>query len=676
MAGSQTRSEADSDAADGANSKQAQGTEKSPDKSLYEASDIDVIEGLEAVRKRPGMYIGSTGPRGLHHLVYEVVDNAIDEALAGYCDTIEVTILADGGVRVSDNGRGIPVEEHPKFPGVSAVEIVLTILHAGGKFGGGSYAVSGGLHGVGVSVVNALSSRLLVEVARDGGEFRQEFANGGHSTGPLQRVGDTDLTGTTVTFWPDDTIFETTKYDSDILVRRIRELAFLNRGVRLRFVDERPTIDDEAPAVFDFYFEGGIQDFVKHLNAKKEPLISSMIYLSGKREDFDGAGIAELEIALQWNHTYQESVFSFANTINTHEGGTHEEGFRAALTNTINRYSQAANLVKPKDENFAGEDCREGLTGILSVKLSNPQFEGQTKTKLGNTEMKSFVQTTMNSLLGDWLEAHPGEAKLIIEKCKLATQSRLAARKARELTRRKGLMDAGGLPGKLVDCTSTVADECEIFIVEGNSAGGSAVKARVRDIQAILPIRGKILNVEKSRLDKVLANNEVRSLISAIGAGIGEDFDLSKVRYHKIITLADADVDGSHIRTLLLTFFFRYMPQIVEAGYVYSAQPPLFAQRIDRNIHYLFSDRELEVLRGEHADRKLPSAQRYKGLGEMDYEELWSTTMNPETRVLRKVTIDDAAIADEIFSTLMGDDVEVRKEFIRANASDVRFLDI
>jgi len=631
------------------------------------------MEGLEAVRKRPGMYIGSTGPRGLHHLVYEVVDNAIDEALAGFCTEIEVALLADGGVRVSDNGRGIPIEDHPKFPGTSTVELVLTVLHAGGKFGGSGYAVSGGLHGVGVSVVNALSTRLVVEVCRDGGRHMQEFVEGGRPVGGLTRLGPSDDTGTTVSFWADPAVFETTRYEADTLARRLRELAFLNRGVMIRFSDARQA---EAPEVREFHYEGGLTDYVSHLNRQRDPLHAEIIGFRESKTDDLGKAEYELDVAMQWTTSYQENLHSFANTINTHEGGTHEEGFRAALTNTVNRYARARNLLKDKDDNLTGDDCREGLTAIISVKLSEPQFEGQTKTKLGNTEMKGFVQSATNTRLADWFETHPAEAKIIIEKCKLAAQGRIAARKARELTRRKSVLDGGGLPGKLVDCTSKDPQESEIFIVEGDSAGGSAVKARQTATQAILPIRGKILNVEKARLDKILANTEIQALVSAIGAGISEDFDIAKVRYHKIITLVDADVDGSHIRTLLLTFFFRYMPQLIEAGYVYAAQPPLFGQKVGNKLHYLHSDRELDELRAANQDKKLPAAQRYKGLGEMDYDELWDTTMDPEQRVLRQVTIEDAAIADEVFSTLMGEDVEVRKEFIRANAGDVRFLDI
>ncbi|MBX7160077.1 MAG: DNA topoisomerase (ATP-hydrolyzing) subunit B [Acidimicrobiia bacterium] len=640
----------------------------------YGAQNIDVMEGLEAVRKRPGMYIGSTGQRGLHHLVYEVVDNSIDEALAGYCDRIVVTLLADGGVRVVDNGRGIPVEENPKYPGRSALEIVLTELHAGGKFGGGGYKMSGGLHGVGVSVVNALSTRVVVDVMRDGAAWSMEFGHGGEPTGPLRRVGDSDETGTTVTFWADPTVFETTDYDAAVLARRLREMSFLNSGLRIVFVDER---GEDGPVTTEFHAAGGLVDFVAHLNKGRDPLHGEVISFRDESARTDGAEAHRVSVAMQWTTSYQENLHSFANAINTHEGGTHEEGFRAALTTTLNKYAFAHNLLKEgKDDNLTGDDCREGLTAIVSVMLSEPQFEGQTKTKLGNTEMKGYVQSVTNKALADWLETHPGEARTIIEKAKLAAQGRLAAKKARELTRRKSVLDGGGLPGKLVDCTSKDPSESEIFIVEGDSAGGSAVKARDRTTQAILPIRGKILNVEKARLDKILANTEILALISAIGAGIGDEFKIEDVRYHKIVTLVDADVDGAHIRTLLLTFLFRYMPQLIEAGYVYAAQPPLYGQRIGNDVRYVHSDRELEALRAEHTDRKLPPAQRYKGLGEMDYEELWETTMDPAKRILRLVSIEDAAIADEVFSTLMGENVEVRKEFIRNNAADARFLDI
>ncbi|MCC7077324.1 MAG: DNA topoisomerase (ATP-hydrolyzing) subunit B [Acidimicrobiia bacterium] len=638
----------------------------------YGAADITILEGLEPVRKRPGMYIGSTGERGLHHLVYEVVDNAVDEAMAGFCTRIVVTLLPDDGVRVEDDGRGIPVADHPSQPGTSAVEVVMTKLHAGGKFGGDGYNVSGGLHGVGVSVVNALSKRLVTEVRREGSTWRMSFSDGGKPEGPLTQDGPTDATGTVQTFWPDPDVFETTHFDAETLERRLREMAFLNRNLEIVLVDTRVTPE----VMHTFQYAGGIEDFVRHLNSAKDPLHEEVISFAEGRTDSAGREDAELDVSMQWNTAFAESVHSFANTINTHEGGTHVEGFRAALTNTVNRYARKAGLLKDKDENLLGEDCREGLTAVVSVKLRDPQFEGQTKTKLGNTDIKSLVQTATNQRLADWLEQHPGPARAIVDKCKNAAQGRIAARKARDLTRRKGLLDSGGLPGKLVDCTDRDPVTSELFIVEGNSAGGSAVKARDRRTQAILPIRGKILNVEKARLDKMLANVEIRSLITAIGAGIAEEFDLAKVRYHKIVTLTDADVDGAHIRTLLLTFFFRYMPDIVEAGYVYSAQPPLYGQRVDRTLHYLQSDRELAELRARHPDKKLPAAQRFKGLGEMDHDELWATTMDPARRVLRQMTLDDAAMADEIFSILMGDNVDMRKEFIRANAGDVRFLDI
>lgn len=638
----------------------------------YGAADITILEGLEPVRKRPGMYIGSTGERGLHHLVYEVVDNAVDEAMAGYCSNVIVTILRDGGLRVEDNGRGIPVDAHPSQPGMSAVEVVMTKLHAGGKFGGEGYTISGGLHGVGVSVVNALSMRLITEVCREGGLWRITFSNGGIPDGPLERVADAETTGTTQTFWPDPTVFETTRFDAGTLERRLREMAFLNGGLEITLVDDR--VDPQMKSVL--CYEGGIRDFVRHLNSTKDALHTDVVTFDEVRSG-NGDGVeAELEVAMQWNTGFAESVHSFANTINTHEGGTHVEGFRGALTNTINRYARQAGFLKEKEENLLGEDCREGLTAVMSVKLKDPQFEGQTKTKLGNTYIRSFVMSAVNNKLSDWFERHPTETKLIIEKCKTAAQGRIAARKARDLTRRKGLLDSGGLPGKLVDCVSPEPAESEVFIVEGNSAGGSAVKARDRRTQAILPIRGKILNVERARLDRMLANVEITSLIAAIGAGIGEDFNVDKVRYHKIIILTDADVDGAHIRTLLLTFFFRYMSQIVDSGYVYSAQPPLYGQMIERKMHYVQNDRALQELRAQYPGRDLPPVQRFKGLGEMDHEELWATTMDPQRRVLRQMTLDDAAIADEIFSILMGENVEVRKEFIRANAGDVRFLDI
>ncbi|MCL6537341.1 MAG: DNA topoisomerase (ATP-hydrolyzing) subunit B [Acidothermus sp.] len=655
---------------------------------MYDATSITVLEGLEAVRKRPGMYIGSTGERGLHHLVYEVVDNSVDEALAGFCDRIEVTLLADGGVRVVDNGRGIPVDEHPveKRP---AVEVVLTVLHAGAKFGGGGYKVSGGLHGVGVSVVNALSKRLDVEVRRDGYVWRQSYRYG-VPTGPLTRGEPTTETGTTVTFWASDEIFETTRYSFETLANRFREMAFLNKGLTIVLRDERPaehvgSDDVEPPAggadptEVEYRYEGGLVDYVAHLNAAKEPAHRSII--SFEAEDPDHG--MSLEAALQWNTGYTESVHTFANTINTHEGGTHEEGFRAALTYLLNKFGEEWNLIKKKEDRLTGEDVREGLTAILSVKLTDPQFEGQTKTRLGNTEARSFVQTVCNDRLGEWFEKNPTEGKDIIRKAIQAATARIAARKARDLARnRKGLLGGGGLPGKLVDCQSSNPEECELFIVEGDSAGGSARQGRDPRIQAVLPIRGKILNVERARIDKVLQNNEVQAVISALGTGVHDDFDLAKLRYHKIVLMADADVDGQHIRTLLLTLLFRFMKPLVEAGHVYLAQPPLYRIKWSNAPHeFAYSDRERDGLveAGLAAGKKLPKEQgiqRYKGLGEMNPEELWTTTMDPAQRVLLQVSLDDAARADEIFSILMGDDVEQRRAFIQRNAKDVRFLDI
>ena len=653
----------------------------------YDASNITVLEGLEAVRKRPGMYIGSTGERGLHHLVYEVVDNSVDEALAGYCDTIDVTILADGGVRVRDNGRGIPVDV-VESEGKPAVEVVLTVLHAGGKFGGGGYAVSGGLHGVGVSVVNALSTRVEVEVKRDGFVHRMDFAYGA-PTGPLRKEEATDETGTTVTFWADGDIFETTHYDFSTLSRRFQEMAFLNKGLTLVLNDERPapTVDPDdeldpgeaAPTSVSYHYEGGIADFVKYLNATKGPAHQHVIHV----ENEDTERLISAEVALQWNSGYSESVYTFANTIHTIEGGTHEEGFRAALTTLVNKFAREWNILKEKDDNLSGEDIREGLVAIVSVKLGEPQFEGQTKAKLGNTEAKTFVQKLVNDQLGAWFEANPTEGKEIARKSVSAAAARIAARKARDLARnRKGLMGGAGLPGKLIDCSSTNPDECEVFIVEGDSAGGSARSGRDPRTQAILPIRGKILNVEKARIDRVLQNNEVQALISAFGTGVHDDFDIEKLRYNKIVLMADADVDGQHIRTLLLTLLFRFMKPLVEQGHVYLAQPPLYKLKWSREEpEYAYSDRERDALiaAGTEAGRKLPkeeAVQRYKGLGEMNAEELWETTMDPERRVLLQVTIDDAAQADEMFSVLMGEDVESRRAFIQRNARDIRFLDI
>jgi DNA gyrase subunit B len=630
------------------------------------------------------MYIGSTGERGLHHLVYEVVDNAVDEALAGYCDRIDVTLLADGGVRVTDDGRGIPVDEHPveKRP---AVEVVLTTLHAGGKFDGKSYAVSGGLHGVGVSVVNALSSRLEVEIRRDGYVWRQRYELS-HPVTPLTRDEATGETGSTITFWPDPAIFETTVWDCETLSRRLQEMAFLNRGLEINLVDERPdhaaTAEDaEAgkPRELHYRYEGGIADFVRHLNASKDPVHATVV-------DFgeEGSGISA-EIAMQWNSSYSESVHTFANTINTAEGGTHEEGFRSALTSIVNRYAKEQKLLREKDDNLTGEDVREGLAAIIHVKLANPQFEGQTKTKLGNTEAKSFVQKAVNDHLRDWFDRNPGEAKDIITKATQAARARIAARQARDLTRRKSLLETSSLPGKLADCQSGEPERCEIYVVEGDSAGGSAKQGRDPEFQAILPIRGKILNVEKARIDRVLKNNEVQAMITALGTGIHDDFDITRLRYFKIILMADADVDGQHITTLLLTLLFRFMKPLIEAGHVYLAQPPLYKIKwTERGVEdqYAYSDRERDGLieAGIAAGRKDPrprdGIQRYKGLGEMNATELWETTMNPARRLLKQVTVDDAAQADELFSVLMGEDVEARRAFIQRNAKDVRFLDI
>jgi DNA gyrase subunit B len=639
----------------------------------YDARSIKVLEGLEAVRKRPGMYIGSTGERGLHHLVQEVVDNSVDEALAGYCDAIEVTLLADGGVRVKDDGRGIPVDEHP-VEHRPALEVVMTTLHAGGKFDSQSYAVSGGLHGVGVSVVNALSLMLEVEVRRDGYVWTQGYERG-DPMGPLVRGAETQDTGTTITFWPDEDIFETMDWSFETLSRRLQEMAFLNKNLAISITDER----QDEPRVAEYVYEGGIADFVRYINATKEPVHGSVIDFGEEAE-----GIA-VEIAMQWSGAYTESVHTFANTINTAEGGTHEEGFRAALTSIVNRYARDQKLLREKDENLTGEDVREGLTAIVSVKLSEPQFEGQTKTKLGNTEAKSFVQKACNDHLRDWFERNPGEAKDIITKASQAARARIAARQARDLTRRKGLLDNTSLPGKLADCASTDPAESEIYVVEGDSAGGSAKGGRNPRFQAILPIRGKIINVEKARIDRVLKNTEVQALITALGAGIHEEFDITKLRYHKIILMADADVDGQHIRTLLLTLLFRFMKPLIEAGHVYLASPPLYKIKWDgRSVPpgYAYSDAERDrviqagIAEGRKDPRPRDGVQRFKGLGEMNAEELWDTTMDPAHRLLLQVTLDDAAQADELFSVLMGEDVEARRSFITRNAKDVRFLDI
>nr|WP_246020903.1 DNA topoisomerase (ATP-hydrolyzing) subunit B [Arthrobacter echini] len=657
----------------------------------YGASEITVLEGLEAVRKRPSMYIGSTGPRGLHHLVYEVVDNSVDEALAGYCDHISITLQADGGVRVVDNGRGIPVDMHPT-EGRPTVEVVMTILHAGGKFGGGGYAVSGGLHGVGISVVNALSKRVETEVRRQGHVWRQSFADGGKPVGELRKGEETTDTGTTQTFYPDDSIFESTEFDFETLRARFQQTAFLNKGLRITFVDEHvdevedevavETDEDAAPKhrEVEYLYENGLVDYVHHLNSSKRVEVVHPDVIVFETETPDRT--MSVEIALQWTTAYSESVHTYANMINTHEGGTHEEGFRAAMTTLINRYAREKNIIKEKDENLTGDDIREGLTAVISVKHSEPQFEGQTKTKLGNSEVKGFVQRVVTDRLGDWLERNPGPARDIIRKSIQASQARLAARKARESTRRKGLLESGGMPGKLKDCQSKDPARSEIYIVEGDSAGGSAVRGRNPETQAILPLRGKILNVERARLDRALGNAEVQAMITAFGAGIGEDFDVDKARYHKIVLMADADVDGQHITTLLLTLLFRYMRPLIENGFVYLAQPPLYRIKWSNAKHdYVFSDRERDevITMGLARNQRLPKEngiQRYKGLGEMDYTELWETTMDPDHRTLLQVTMDDAAAADQVFSVLMGEDVESRRNFIQQNAKDVRFLDI
>jgi DNA gyrase subunit B len=647
--------------------------------SNYGAADIQVLEGLEAVRKRPGMYIGSTGPRGLHHLVYEIVDNAVDEALAGYCDTIEVTILADGALRVVDNGRGIPVDMHP-VEKRSTVEVVLTVLHAGGKFGGSGYAVSGGLHGVGSSVVNALSSRLEVEVSRQGNVYRQTY-HVGVPDAPLKKEEATEATGTTITFWPNAEIFETVEFDYETLRTRFQQTAFLNKGLKISLTDERPLEDGEEMHRSDvFLYERGLVDYVEYLNSAKKAEVIHDEVISFESEDTERH--MALEIAMQWTTAYSESVHTYANVINTHEGGTHEEGFRAALTTLVNKYAREKNLLKEKDENLSGDDVREGLTAVISVKLAEPQFEGQTKTKLGNTEAKSFVQRVVGDQLADWFDRNPNQARDVIRKAIQAATARIAARKAREQTRRKGLLEGGGMPGKLKDCSSRNPSESEIFLVEGDSAGGSAVQGRNPETQAILPLRGKILNVEKARLDRALGNAEIQAMITAFGTGIGEDFDGEKARYHKIVLMADADVDGQHITTLMLTLLFRYMRPLIEMGYVYLAQPPLYRIKWSNADHdYVFSDRERDAVMADGLanGKRIPKengVQRYKGLGEMNHQELWDTTMNPETRTLLQVTLDDAAIADGVFSTLMGDDVESRRNFIQQNAKDVRFLDI
>jgi DNA gyrase subunit B len=676
----------------------------------YDASAIQVLEGLEAVRKRPGMYIGSTGERGLHHLVWEVIDNSIDEALAGYCDRVDVRILPGGGVEVSDNGRGIPVDISPGQD-LPALTVVLTVLHAGGKFGGGGYKVSGGLHGVGVSVVNALSARVEVEVKRDGYRWSQAFVEGVPEA-PLQRHEETDETGTTTRFWPNPDIFETTDFSFETISSRFREMAFLNKGLEIVVRDERPHAEESAEDIaFDpvqqegaaesdaasdavraetgamerrFKYDRGLVDYVEHLNRRKDKANPSIISFEASTPVVEGAEQMSLELAMQWNTSYTESVHTFANTINTHEGGTHEEGFRSALTSLVNNWGEEWGLIKKREDRVSGDDIREGLTAIISIKLGEPQFEGQTKTKLGNTEAKGFVQRVVNDQLGEWLEKNPAEGRDIIRKSQAAAQARLAARKARDLARsRKGLLGGGGLPGKLSDCQSTNPEECEVFIVEGDSAGGSARQGRDPRVQAILPIRGKILNVEKARLDKVLANTEVQAIISALGTGIHEEFNLEKLRYHKVVLMADADVDGHHINTLLLTLLFRFMRPLIEHGYVFMAQPPLYRLRWNKPAEheFVYSDAERDLLMadGIASGKKLPRenpVQRYKGLGEMNADELWETTMNPDQRLMLQVTLDDAAQADEVFSVLMGEDVEQRRSFIQRNAKDVRFLDI
>ena len=632
----------------------------------YDASDITVLEGLDPVRVRPGMYIGSTGSSGLHHLVWEVVDNAVDEAMAGYCTRIDVILRGDGSCRVQDDGRGIPVDPHPHDPTKSAAEIVLTVLHAGGKFGGGGYKMSGGLHGVGVSVVNALSRRLELEIDRDGDHHEMVFEKGGSPTGPLRVTGPAKegRTGTTVTFWPDETIFDEVEFRAQTILERLQMMAFLNRGLEINFIDERVGHEQRVP----FRYDGGIQDFVRHLNESKEALFRKVCHYAQAEDD------QEVEVALQWNTSYNESIHSFANGIATTEGGMHEEGFKKALTNVVNRYARGRNLLKEADQNFQGEDIREGLTAIISVRLANPQFEGQTKAKLGNVTMRSLVERATNEKLAEWIDENPKEAGQVVQKALLAQRARVAARQARDLTRRKSALDGAGLPGKLVDCSSRDARESELFIVEGNSAAGSAKRGRDPRTQAILPIRGKILNVEKARVDKMLKNAEIQALIMAIGAGLAEEFDVDKARYHKVIILADADVDGSHIRTLLLTFFLRQMKPLVEAGFVYVAQPPLYSTLVGNSKIYLKDDAARAAFLAEHPNHN-KDFQRLKGLGEMDWDELKETTMDASKRSLLQISIEQAALADEACSVLMGDDVEVRRRFIQQNAKDVRFLD-
>ncbi|MCZ8524127.1 MULTISPECIES: DNA topoisomerase (ATP-hydrolyzing) subunit B [Paenibacillus] len=631
--------------------------------TTYDESQIQVLEGLEAVRKRPGMYIGSTSARGLHHLVWEVVDNSIDEALAGYCTRIEVMVHKDNSVTVIDNGRGIPVGEHPKLK-KSTLEVVLTVLHAGGKFGGEGYKVSGGLHGVGVSVVNALSKKLVVQVKREGKVYQQEYSCGAPQY-DIKIIGDTEMTGTQVTFWPDDAIFtETTEYDFDTLQSRIRELAFLNKGIEIVLSDERTDTSQT------FIYEGGIISFVEHLNQNREAVHQPPIYVEGEKDNI------QVEVALQYNDSYTENIYSFANNINTHEGGTHESGFKSALTRILNEYARKYNAIKDSDANLSGDDVREGLTAIISVKIPDPQFEGQTKTKLGNSEVRGIVESLFAEKLEEFLQENPAIAKKIVEKGVQAQRAREAARKARELTRRKSALEVSSLPGKLADCSSKDASISEVYIVEGDSAGGSAKQGRDRHFQAILPLRGKILNVEKARLDKILSNTEIRAIITALGTGIGEDFDIAKARYHKIIIMTDADVDGAHIRTLLLTFFFRYMRKLIEAGFVYIAQPPLYKLERNKTVRYAYNDKQREAIMAEFGEGAKVNVQRYKGLGEMNPGQLWETTMDPESRTLLQVSIQDAIDADVVFDTLMGDAVEPRRDFIQLHARYVKNLDI
>lgn len=632
-------------------------------KSSYDAKDITVLEGLSAVRKRPGMYIGSTGTRGLHHLIYEVIDNSIDEAMAGHCDNVLVVLNEDNSVTVIDNGRGIPVKKLKKY-NKPAVEIVLTKLHAGGKFGGEGYKVSGGLHGVGISVVNALTEKFHIEIRRDGYVYQQDYIRG-NPTADLKKGKKTDSHGTAITFYPDLEIFEDLDYKYEILSSRMKEMAFLNKGLKITLADMRTEPNKRE----EFRYEGGIVDFVSYLCEKKDCLHKKVIYIANTNDN------NEVEIAMQYTTGYSESIFSFANNINTTEGGTHLSGFRGALTRTINDYARSNNILKEKDENLQGEDVREGLTAIISVKLKDPQFEGQTKTKLGNSEMKGFVESTVNSKLAEYMGENPSIAKIIVNRCIDAARARNAAKKARDLTRKKSLLDSGSLPGKLADCTINDPKFSEIYLVEGDSAGGSAKQARDRRFQAILPLRGKILNVEKARLNKILSSIEIQAMITAFGAGIGEDFNVENARYHRIIIMTDADVDGAHIRTLILTFLYRYMVKLIEAGYVYIAQPPLYQVKNGKEVNYAYTENELDALKKKYEGKKI-NVQQYKGLGEMDPEQLWETTMDPETRTLLKVEIEDALIADDVFSTLMGDKVEPRRQFIEKNASGVSFIDI